>query len=626
MNALPKDLTGLLRSAGAIGDLDAQFARFIGRVCDGDGMTVLSAALVSAAASGQGSSCLDIPGNAGTGLAGLFPDCESLPELCGDVSLPSGEEWIACLRRSRAVGEPGDFKPLILDPAGRLYLRRYWEYERTLAEEVRRRSSTRRWDFDHASLADGLRRHFKDAPSAPDWRKAAALSALTGSFCVIAGGPGTGKTSTVTSVLAILLEQSPSRPPRIALAAPTGKAAARLKEAVRKAKGSLDCDASLKALIPEEASTVHRLLEPLEGSPYFKRGLGNPLPADIIVIDEASMMPLSLMAKLVQAAPVHARLILLGDKDQLASVEAGAVMGDVCAASFDSGFSSRFRDFHKGLTGEELPGTTLDGRLPAAPDGPLADCAVMLRHSYRFHPGRGIGVLSRTVNSGDSAKAVEVMVGDASGEISFRSLPPPKQFAKEIVGTLCGQFGKWSSERRLEDAFKVFESFRLLTPLRRGPYGAGPVNDAVMARLERQGMAPHGAFSKGVPLMILSNDYQLGLFNGDVGMLWPDAAGRMRAHFPSEGGGFRDFTPLRLPLHERAFAMTVHKSQGSEFDEVLLLLPDCGAESSHMTREMLYTGLTRARSRVHIWGSREMAKAMISKVAARSSGLRAALS
>ncbi|UCG14407.1 MAG: AAA family ATPase, partial [Deltaproteobacteria bacterium] len=315
-----QDLNRLF-SSGMLSSLDIHFAGFIARLA-GDGVPdlMLAAALVSSFTR-EGHICVDLTRIAGKQWPGEKEDGK--PVVC-----PPLDDWLESLRKSSAVGVAGEHKPLVLDDGARIYLYRYWDYQEKLAGAIEERTSDTDEAIDSRLLQDGLSRLFSDAkPEEIDWRVVAALTALTKRFCVISGGPGTGKTTTVASILALLLEQASPTKLRIALVAPTGKAAARLQEAIAAAKEELRCTDAIKEAIPEEASTIHRLLGSISDSPYFRHDEANPLPVDVVVVDEASMADLALMAKLVQALPAKVRLILLGDKDQLASVEAGAVLG-----------------------------------------------------------------------------------------------------------------------------------------------------------------------------------------------------------------------------------------------------------------------------------------------------------
>jgi exodeoxyribonuclease V alpha subunit len=526
------------------------------------------------------------------------------------------------LRESSVVGKPGEYKPLVLDEIGRLYLYRYWNYEDKLANWIKSRVGEDERNIDFRRLKEGLARLFPEREAdVINWQKVAAFTALTKPFCVISGGPGTGKTATVGKILALLLEKAGPRRPRIALAAPTGKAAARLQEAIKETRGTLNCPSSIKEAIPNEASTIHRLLGTIPDSPDFRYNPDNPLPFDTVVIDEASMGDLPLMSKLIQALPSEARLILLGDKDQLASVEAGAVLGDICDTGNVHCFSKRFADDLKRVTGYGITAEA-NGRNKGA----IQDCVIELRKSYRFRSDSGIGAASRAVNAGDGDLAVTVMTTGRYGDIEWKGLPHPQALGKALRDLVVEGFESYLKAREVSEIFELFDRFRILCVVREGPCGVVALNALVerILRMERL-IEPDQAWYRGRPVLITRNDYHLGLFNGDVGIVFPDseAKGELRAFFPDTGGHLRKFHPLRLPEHETVYAMTVHKSQGSEFDRVVLLLPD--RDSPVLTRELLYTALTRSRERVEVWGVERVFRAAVSRRIERTSGLRDAL-
>jgi exodeoxyribonuclease V alpha subunit len=589
--------------------LDRHFARFMLRLADGAEPALgLAAALVSRQA-GRGHVCLDLAESAGQPLAAV------VPEIAVTARCPDLAHWLRLLRESKVVGQQGDFTPLVLDGA-RLYLHRYWEYEQEVAAGLLHRARSRLAAPQPVRLRTALDRLFPDrAEGEMDWQRAAAAVCALRQLCIISGGPGTGKTHTVVRIMALLQELAAPDALRIGLAAPTGKAAGRLQEAIRLAKSDLDLAPEILAAIPDEAKTIHRLLGVRRGSPAFRHHRANPLSLDILIVDEASMVDLALMAKLLRALPAGARLVLLGDKDQLASVEAGAVLGDLCGGSTVSRFSSELAGQLTDLGFREVPVGEQGG-------AELTDCLVLLAKSYRFHPDSGIGRLARAVNAGAIDEAV-ASLADAStaSEVCWR--PEAGQESSDLAERIIAGYRPYLQASSPEAAFAVFDSFRVLTPHRQGKTGTTSLNGWIeqllnAARLIRPDR--EGSWYAGRPVLITSNNYSLGLYNGDIGLTLPDDSGRLRVFFPAGAGGFRAVSPARLSGHETAYALTVHKSQGSEFEQVLLLLPE--QSSPVLTRELVYTALTRARSRFELWGGEAVLRTAVAEQTKRSSGLR----
>ncbi len=646
---------------GVFTDIDRHFAdsmvRLSQEVKDADREYLwLAAALVSNAV-GQGHVCVALTGFAGKPIPG-HEETRGFPEI--DV-------WEATLKASPVVGRPFEFKPLILEGQHRLYLHRYWSYEWGIAEAMLSKAQAVRPAIDERLLKDGLGRLFghnnenidfreqgrgnlssehgeregeagyppaggavptagaTGYPGVPakrvegvpmiDYQKVAALAAIRSGLAVISGGPGTGKTFTVAKILALIVEQAKGRRCAVALAAPTGKAAARLKGMVRRAKAELNCAESIKAAIPEEAFTVHRLLAPIGGSRRFRFNRENRLPYDVVVVDESSMSDLPLMARLAEAISPRAQLILLGDKDQLASVEPGAVFGDLCDAVKKPNYSKDFQAFARRVAGYALPGAD---KHPSA----LRDSVVVLTKNYRFDAESGIGRVSRLINEGRGEEALHLIQSGAYKEVAWKAVPGADRLLESLERIVTDYYKGYLRATEPGTAFDLFSRFRILCGLREGPYGATAINQAIEAlAIKRRLIRRDGKWYKGQPVMVVVNDYQLKLFNGDVGILLPDeeSAG-LRVHFPTEEGSFRKILPGRLPAHELAHAITVHKSQGSEFDHVLVILPDRYAEV--VTRELIYTAITRARTSVEIWGREDAFLEAVSRQAQRVSGLR----
>ena len=574
----------LLDERSEIGDLDRHLADLCARLCGNPDLLLAQSIGLVCRVTAAGHICVNLADWAGQSLNG---------EEDGPVAPPL-ESWCMALWRSGIVGRPGDVHPFILDEAGRLYLYRYWSYEQTLAGDLLARIADPP-AVDGAALDRCLDRFFPPgADGPPDRQRLAAAVAARQRLTIISGGPGTGKTSTIVRILALLCSLG-VRADRIKLAAPTGKAAARMQDAIRAHRTVFD-EAGGEGM-PLEAATLHRLLGYQPGSVRFRHDRENPLPADVVVVDEASMVDLALMAKLVRAMPPRARLILLGDKDQLASVEAGAVLGDLCA----------------GASGLGEPGES---------DGPgIRRCIVELDRSYRFGAASGIGQLSRLINKGAGKEVRAFLERGESADVVWHSVAHRGELAERLSAEV--DFAPLLTADSAEAALSTLDRFRMLAAHRGGPFGVALLNERIEDGLVRRGLIrPSSGWYTGCPVLVTANDYNLKLFNGDLGVALTDAGGSCRVCFRGEQG-VRRFPPARLPQHETAFVMTVHRSQGSEADEILLVLPP--ELTPVLTRELLYTAVTRAKQRVRIWAPTPVIEAAVTRRLTRSSGLRDAL-
>ncbi|WP_175761289.1 AAA family ATPase [Burkholderia anthina] len=657
----------------------------------------------------------------------------------------------------------GDERPLIVDRHDHLYLSRYFDYERRLADALVAQAGEAALDdaLSPERLRDSLARYFGPATGEVDWQRVAAIVALTGRVTIVSGGPGTGKTTTVVGVLACLLDAHPGL--RIALAAPTGKAAQRMQEALHARAGDLPPE--LAARLPDTSYTLHRLLGG-GGAAGFRHHRDNPLPYDLIVVDEASMIDVALAAHLLDALAPGARLVLLGDKDQLAAVEAGAVFAELSArptftaaartriaqalgideaafvaalpvpddgpaetgaaartvaaasaapvqASVRASFTATRRPasrpkpdtrqaslFDDEPQDEAVPlsdtaqpaaspqpadaassdaSTATDARASGAgpawieadelawldaielapfdandaadaawasavatradetaaahpAPAPLADCVVWLERNYRFGLDSPIGRLSLAIRRGDVQAALDALPTDDTAAASFHD-DAGDTLAPSTVERLARRFGAYLDALRVALAapvpdplplFDALNRFRILCATRTGSRGAEHVNALVAAHVRHAARVPLAVgahWFTGRPIMVTRNDYALGLFNGDIGIALPDTHGVLRVWFRRADGTARAVSPAALPPHETAFALTVHKSQGSEFDEAALVLP--ASFGRVLTRELVYTAVTRARTRVQVIGPQRVLAQAVATRTQRDSGLAA---
>jgi exodeoxyribonuclease V alpha subunit len=598
----PELMLRQLRGEQLIGELDLHFALFLLQSASQPSESLGLAAALTCQATAEGHVCLALPTLAGQSL---------FEQSAQSIDSPGVTAWRDALLQSGVVGRPGEYQPLILDSADRLYLHRYWAYEQRLGRSIRERADALVTDIDERQLSLDLDALFNASlESQIDWQKVASATALLRRLTVISGGPGTGKTSTVVRVLALLRMQPGGESLRIHLAAPTGMAASRLQRSIAAAKRSLPLSPEVSDRIPEQASTLHRLLGVKRQGTGFHHHRDNPLPADLLVVDEASMVDVALMAKLFDALAQNCRVILLGDRDQLASVEAGAVLGDLCAGC--DGASGEFAERLRAISGEPIPDLS-------PPGGVLSNNVVSLQHSYRFAQAGAIGQLAAAVNRGDADLAIHLMQGSYAGLVWQQQ---ENDVASLAASRYVDLFRQLEDGVLVEQLFETLQSFRLLSALRTGPSGTEHINAQITHELMQQGVISREVeWFPGRPVMVTRNDYQLQLYNGDTGIVLPqpDNPESLAAVFPAGDGEARWIPISRLPACETVFAMTVHKSQGSEFEEVVLSLPT--QTSPVLCRELVYTAITRARSKFTLTGPAEIFRHAIENPLQRDTGL-----
>lgn len=662
------------REHGVLGSLEVHVVDHLGALVDENDPDVLLALALAVRAPARGHICVDL------GDVDALPVLVEGDAVVGHEELPWPEdssEWITRVAQSPLVRLPGDddrTPPFVLDGSV-LYTDRYFTYQEQLAHMLRGRVESQRITRDKELLHRGLDALFDpvadgDTAQALDRQKLGTAMAMLRGLTIISGGPGTGKTYMIRTLLTLLwaqwaVDHDPDAQvlgPRVALAAPTGKAAARMEESLGIGLDGFLTRAhevlppgrtpeQLRAFLTGiEPSTIHRLLGWNAANPSrFWHDAKNPLPHDAVIVDEASMIDFALMAKLALAVGPDARLVLLGDQHQLASVEAGTVLADLCGPTRISGLtiSARLAEELRVQAGVDVRGQA--DVQPAKTPGPH-DAIVQLDRSRRFSPRSGIGRFAKAclADDFDPEQAVSILEGGFE-DVRLRPHEPDGGLHHEVERAIVSGYrpvlerllaGPRASETAAEHHAAVLDAlggFRILCAHRRGRDGVAGMNAAVVALLERERerldrdpssanllaqFNPRGDFWIGRPVLLLENDPVVRRFNGDVGMVVPDPDGRAVVAF-AEAGKVSYLAPSRLPAHETVFAMTIHKSQGSEFGHALVMLPR--AESPILTRELVYTAVTRAQQRMLLVGDRGLLARALGRSVRRASGLEAAL-
>lgn len=615
---------------------------------NGTKTTLFAAAAVASAAVRNGHSCCDLNLFAGKPFSRFFQEISNGSTTCDpelpDPEFPPVDEFRSCLQPpwgiSLSAGEQEEGKeniPLILDPSGRLYLSRYFFYEKELAERLIALASAPEEEFEpDPEEFNGIISFFQEssdsAPAETDWQKFAAYLTGFSPFTIITGGPGTGKTSVVAAVLALIISKaidSGKQIPKIMLCAPTGKAQSRLAESIGDSLGILNCTEQVKEILRSiidlesqnyACGTIQSLLKTIWNTPNFQRNETSPLPADILLVDEVSMVSLPLMCKLLRALKPGAKLILLGDKNQLASVDAGSVMADLCkGVPFDTLSQVRKQKF---LVISHAPEGEIS--LTKTPkEYPLAGHISELKKARRYPPDSQIARICNLIKEGQAAEMIakeirntntrDFVCGDSPGNKNDLN-----KILKEFFGDLpatAADLRKDPSIDHMKTLYFLLKNHKILTPHNSGKTGVDSLNE-----LCRKLFGMTADHAPGIPVMILENDRVTGLYNGDTGILWNDGTGT-KVYFPSspDDPAPKSFFPYELPKHEPVFAMTIHKSQGDGFDQVLLLLPD--SESPVLTRELIYTAISRAKKSVRIHSGKEMLEFSLGREVFRHSGL-----
>ncbi len=614
----PMQVLRLWQQHGWIRALDLQFGQFIASNAPNDSEWVALLACLASHQLGRGHPCLDLPllyadSDTYLQLPPEFASAESLQlcprpqQLLAGVTLADLQQALAAASAIRGC----EHAPLAWVANQRLYLRRFWRYEQYIKSDLARRMQ-RQPSRDADKLRRVLQQLFGDSFS---WQKLACAMALRSGFSIITGGPGTGKTYTVVRLLATLLQLHKGHQPlQVKLAAPTGKAAARMTESISKELTSMIKFDGRLADLDASAVTLHRLLGSQPRSRFFKRNADNPLLADVVIVDEASMIDIEMMAALLDALPASTAVILLGDKDQLASVGAGAILGQLCRDAELGNYQPEVMQWLAAVTGQQLP-----EQVQADPQRVLASAhyhqhTVMLRVSRRFDAEQGIGKLADEINNQRSDWLGQWLPQQQASQ------PVEPQFAN--IRYLCPSQWQTASVRQLvqqgmqaylqllaqpagpdgpaqDDWARAllhqFSQFQVLTAVNHGEWGMHSLNQAIKTWLHPQ--QQEHSWYHGRPIMVTRNDYHIDLRNGDIGIaLQVHDQAPLRLAFFDQQQGIRWLLPSRLSHYETVYAMTVHKSQGSEFTHTVVVLPE--HDTPVLTKELLYTGVTRAREQL----------------------------
>jgi exodeoxyribonuclease V alpha subunit len=514
----------------------------------------------------------------------------------------------------------------------KLYIQRYFQYESSILKSIKRLIDKGKENYVDrilklTSLQDSLyEMNITDPFEAnepkdhqTDWQMAAAVSAFLNNFTIVTGGPGTGKTTTVAKVLSLLFQADPNL--KVALAAPTGKAAMRMGESLKTntLKVPEEVKAKFNKLIP---STLHRMLGYKPNSIYFKHDENNPLLHDVVIVDEASMIDVAMFAKMLDAVRGNTRVILLGDKNQLSSVEAGSLFGDLCKIHEQSNlFTSEsiniINEYIKDAT-RQLPSTAVN----SSPDG-LTNHIIELRKSRRFNEQSEIGKISLAVIQNDTPQLEAFIQQSQNNAVSIHD-----EWNEGLLEPHLMEYTKYIQEEDIEKALKLLNQIRVLCAVREGERGLYAINKKIEQFLKRKKIknhdgslfSPDGDFYENRPVIVTQNITELMLFNGDTGIIRKDKSGAYKAWFIDHENKLRSVLPAYITDAETVFAMTIHKSQGSEYNKVVVVLPE-NKEIALLTRELLYTAITRAKEKAVIFADKSTFFATAENKVNRASGI-----
>jgi len=551
------------------------------------------------------------------------PLLELLSVIEDSLSSPNNQDELStALLATSLTGKPGSSKPLILNN-DRLYLRRYYEYERIVALELIRRASNKinPSEVGQIEIKNELDKLFPDNIfKEPHWQRIAVAIALQSRLAVICGGPGTGKTWVILHLLVLLARQSIS-PLKIALVAPTGKAAMRLTESMTQNLPTLQLSNSVLQQIPQNATTIHRLLGLSPNSTKLGYTYSQDLDLDAIVIDEASMVDLPTLARLLTAIPHNCRVIMLGDPDQLSAVETGNVLAELHTCSPPNHYSKEQATNLLKLGCADVKKN--DSRISAV----ISDHIVTLTKTHRFASLSAIGELLKAIKAGTDDDVLHLL---ATGQgLRLHDSGPKKDdddLADNLFAVASPYYVSLMNASDPAEALKIFSSFRILCAMREGRFGIRYLNQLFVRNLFKLNLRENSpsAWFCGAPLLVTENDYAVDLYNGDIGIVWHEANNRpLRVWFSGEKNSLRHFAQTQLPTHELCYAMTAHKAQGSEFDEIAIVLPD--THHPILSRQWLYTAFSRARNKVTLFGSEHVLRAALATTSIRWSGLKAML-